>query len=632
MAKPPAALPGSVSRSTKMSKTAAKSDVPKSSEPESVGRSQWPGSAGSVITSSRLTATRLADDTGNPTPSETPVESKSAFGHGRFQKTMLLCAQLATMLAYSYSFALFIDFEPVEYWCSPPEHFANVSEEQWKNASIPRDTKGGFKQCQRYDPLVAPVSQLATTPFHSGNHVGDHLEASAQPPVAADRTNASEVPCESFVYALGTPGRNAVARWDMVCNKSWYKTLVKAAYTGASVLAIPCVGIASDIFGRRLVLLTTLAVVIGSGVATCLASSLVAYGILRCISSAACSAIEVTSFILLFESTQPGPRGPYCALAICWPTLLAPIYVAGLAILSKGWVIFNLLILLPSAFLLVTACLVEESPHWLLVSLRFEDAERVALYAARFNDEDTDRVRMRIDTIRHAAMLKRPPGRAASFLEATKRSLAATFMFGGLARRSFVLSVAWFTLYLVNYGGVATDDKSVSHHYELAKWLVVAGNAPAMAVAYFLVKFYDRLATTVMVMSTVSIALAVQSALVAFDLSLPLAVLIMWMKLLLNITYVVLCVHTVEMFPTEVRSVGFSGAYMWGRLGATSASALKEIEDQLIGSFKALPLALSALALAVASLFLVTLGDETPPEASMMTMMWQDDSQKEPKR
>ncbi|KAH7933102.1 hypothetical protein HPB49_008202 [Dermacentor silvarum] len=602
MAKPPAALPGSVSRSTKSIKPAAKSDVPKSSQPESEGRSHMPGSAGSVITSSRLTATRLADDTGNPTPSETPVESKSAFGHGRFQKTMLLCAQLATMLAYSYSFTLFIDFEPAEHWCAPPEQFANVSEEQWKNAAIP---------------------------------LGDHLEASAQPPVAADRTNASEVPCESFVYALGTPGRNAVARWDIVCNKSGYRDLVKAAYTGASVLAIPCVGIVSDIFGRRLVLLTALAVVIGSGVATCLASSLVAYGILRCLSSAACSAIEVTSFILLFESTQPGPRGPYCALAICWPTLLAPIYVAGLAIVIKGWVIFNLLILLPSAFLLVTACLVEESPHWLLVSLRFEDAERVALYAARFNDEDTDRVRMRIDAIRHAAMLKRPPGRAASFLEATKRSLAATFMFGGLARRSFVLSVAWFTLYLIYYGGVATDEKSVSHTYELAKWVVVAGNAPAMAVAYFLVKYHDRLATTVMVMSTVAIALAVQAALVAFDLSLPPAVLIMWMKLLLNITYVVLCVHTVEMFPTEVRKVrsaGFSGAYMWGRLGATSASAIKDIENQLIGSVKALPLALSALALALASLFLVKLGDETPPEASMMAMMWHDESQRPPKR
>ncbi|XP_049511218.1 solute carrier family 22 member 8 [Dermacentor silvarum] len=592
MAKPPAALPGSVSRSTKSIKPAAKSDVPKSSQPESEGRSHMPGSAGSVITSSRLTATRLADDTGNPTPSETPVESKSAFGHGRFQKTMLLCAQLATMLAYSYSFTLFIDFEPAEHWCAPPEQFANVSEEQWKNAAIPRDTKGGFKQCQRYDPLVAPVSQLATTPFHSGNHSGGPPRSQRAAPRGGRQNQRQR----------------------------------------ASVLAIPCVGIVSDIFGRRLVLLTALAVVIGSGVATCLASSLVAYGILRCLSSAACSAIEVTSFILLFESTQPGPRGPYCALAICWPTLLAPIYVAGLAIVIKGWVIFNLLILLPSAFLLVTACLVEESPHWLLVSLRFEDAERVALYAARFNDEDTDRVRMRIDAIRHAAMLKRPPGRAASFLEATKRSLAATFMFGGLARRSFVLSVAWFTLYLIYYGGVATDEKSVSHTYELAKWVVVAGNAPAMAVAYFLVKYHDRLATTVMVMSTVAIALAVQAALVAFDLSLPPAVLIMWMKLLLNITYVVLCVHTVEMFPTEVRSAGFSGAYMWGRLGATSASAIKDIENQLIGSVKALPLALSALALALASLFLVKLGDETPPEASMMAMMWHDESQRPPKR
>ncbi|XP_075532216.1 uncharacterized protein LOC142564899 [Dermacentor variabilis] len=287
------------------------------------------------------------------------------------------------------------------------------------------------------------------------------------------------------------------------------------------------------------------------------------------------------------------------------------------------------MILLPSAFLLVTACLVDESPHWLLVSLRFEDAERVALYAARFNDEDTDRVRRRIESIRHAARLKHPRGRGAWLLESAKRSLAATFMCGGLARRSLVLSVAWFTLYLIYYGGVATDHKSVSHSYELSKWVVVTGNAPAMAVAYFLVKHHDRLASAVMVMSTVAIALAVQSALVAFDLSLPLAVLIMWMKLLLNITYVVLCVQTVEMFPTEVRSVGFSGAYMWGRLGATSASAVKDIEEHLTGSAKALPLAFSALGLALSSLLLLTLDNEGPPEASMMAMMWHDETKRE---
>ncbi|XP_075530065.1 solute carrier family 22 member 6-like [Dermacentor variabilis] len=331
MAKPPTVLPGPVSRSTKMSKVSAKRDGSRPAKQESEAGSLWPGSLGSLFSTSRLTATRLADETGNQTPSETPVESRSAFGHGRFQKTMLLCAQLATMLSYSYSFALFIDFEPVEHWCAPPEQFANVSEEQWKDAAIPRDTKGHFKQCQRYDPLVAPVSQLTTPPLKPGSSFEDHLVASAQPPLVVDRRNASEVPCERFVYALGTPGRNAAARWDMVCNMSRYQGLVKAAYAGASILAIPCVGIASDILGRRLVLLMALAVVIGSGAATCLASSLLAYGLLRCLSSAACSAIEVTSFILLFESTQPGPRGPYCALAICWPTLLAPIYVAGLA-------------------------------------------------------------------------------------------------------------------------------------------------------------------------------------------------------------------------------------------------------------------------------------------------------------
>ncbi|KAL3210842.1 hypothetical protein MRX96_036809 [Rhipicephalus microplus] len=164
-----------------------------------------PGSVGSASAASRfLTTPRLQD--GYMTPSETQVESRSAFGHGRFQKTMLLCAQLATMLAYSYSFTLlFIDLEPVEHWLDDP-----------------------------------------ATP---------NLEASTQPPVTIERTNASEVRCENFAYKPDTPGRNAIARWNLVCDRSWYEGLLKAAYTGASVLAIPCVGLASDKFGRRPVLL-----------------------------------------------------------------------------------------------------------------------------------------------------------------------------------------------------------------------------------------------------------------------------------------------------------------------------------------------------------------------------------------
>ncbi|KAL3221713.1 hypothetical protein MRX96_050213 [Rhipicephalus microplus] len=211
------------------------------------------------------------------------------------------------------------------------------------------------------------------------------------------------------------------------------------------------------------------------------------------------------------------------------------------------------MVLLPSSLLLVTTGLVEESPHWLLVSLRFEDAERVAVYAARFNDEDTDRVRRRIDAIRHAATINKPGGRAAPLLEAAKRSLAATVVCGGMAYRSFVLSVGLvslldngFTLFLVYYGGLATDNKkTVSRDYELAKWVVVIGNAPAMAVAYFLVKHYDHLSAIIRLMSTVAMALAFHAALVAFGLSLPLTVLIMWVKLLLNITYVVFSVETV---------------------------------------------------------------------------------------
>ncbi|KAL1442450.1 hypothetical protein MTO96_030794 [Rhipicephalus appendiculatus] len=156
-------LPQPASSLAKMKKGSAKSRVPSAER-----MCRLPGSVGSVSAASRfLTTPRLQDD--YMTPSETQVESRSAFGHGRFQKTMLLCAQLATMLAYSYSFTLlFIDLEPVEHWCAPPEQFANLSEQLWKDTAIPRDSNGDFKQCERYEPLDSPASPLATSTSHPG--------------------------------------------------------------------------------------------------------------------------------------------------------------------------------------------------------------------------------------------------------------------------------------------------------------------------------------------------------------------------------------------------------------------------------------------------------------------------------
>ncbi|KAL3221714.1 hypothetical protein MRX96_050214 [Rhipicephalus microplus] len=80
-----------------------------------------------------------------------------------------------------------------------------------------------------------------------------------------------------------------------------------------------------------------------------------------------------------------------------------------------------------------------------------------------------------------------------------------------------------------------------------------------------------------------------------------------------------------------MRSVGFAGAYMWGRLGATSANAVKDLENQLNGSAKALPVALCAFCLSLSSLMLVTLSNEEAPDAAVMALMWNDERQKEPK-
>ncbi|KAL1423442.1 hypothetical protein MTO96_021054 [Rhipicephalus appendiculatus] len=74
------------------------------------------------------------------------------FGFGRFQRLALLCAQITTFVAYSQSFAVVTDLEPVDHWCRPGAEYANVSAQAWKELYLPRGPGGrGYDGCHHYE-------------------------------------------------------------------------------------------------------------------------------------------------------------------------------------------------------------------------------------------------------------------------------------------------------------------------------------------------------------------------------------------------------------------------------------------------------------------------------------------------
>ncbi|KAH9374503.1 hypothetical protein HPB48_000374 [Haemaphysalis longicornis] len=87
------------------------------------------------------------------TRTDTLFDSMFVFGHGRFQRLVLLFTKAALFVAFAHGFTVGTDLAPVDHWCRLPPPPDNVSHNQWKDYSIPRDpVTGKFRRCVRYGP------------------------------------------------------------------------------------------------------------------------------------------------------------------------------------------------------------------------------------------------------------------------------------------------------------------------------------------------------------------------------------------------------------------------------------------------------------------------------------------------
>ncbi|XP_050048075.2 organic cation transporter protein-like [Dermacentor andersoni] len=358
--------------------------------------------------------------------------------------------------------------------------------------------------------------------------------------------------------------------------------------------AVPTLGLTADVVGRRPVLIGALILLLLSGTGACLSKSLPGFTALRFVSAASSGALDVTSTVLLFESTPSGPRAAFVAASVSLATAISPLVAIALREMSSTWRMLHALLLVPVLLLTFLMCAIEESPHWCLYNNKFDDAERVILWAARLNLEDPDLVRDRLDRIRKAV-----ESRGGGMFRSARLLRCITSVH--VRSRCFALFGCWFFVYIAYY---ARDYENLppwgpdSHaQLQAAVWFVVTGNFPAMAVAYGVMRRHGGLRSLVPLLAACSMMSALQSALVAVGGRLSLLLVYCSSVIILNVAYVALVVHTVDAFPTPVRSLGYSGAFMSGRIGAMMGALFRE--------FESMPLPTSLIPTAVTSLGLL---------------------------
>ncbi|XP_040071755.1 solute carrier family 22 member 7-like [Ixodes scapularis] len=189
-------------------------------------------------------------------------EDVHVYGYGQFQRMALLCSIVSFFMTVVLSQTPLVMSRPVAHWCKPPDEYAGLSADEWKNTSIPTDEDGRFSSCTRYEPPM---------------------------PTPAD--NKTEASCDHWDYDSEV-GATIVRDFNLVCDRKWLLWALRFVYLLSGSVLLPVMGSAADRCGRRAVLGLTLFGLVLSGVITSLVKTLVEFAVLQLLTSASITTFQ----------------------------------------------------------------------------------------------------------------------------------------------------------------------------------------------------------------------------------------------------------------------------------------------------------------------------------------------------
>ncbi|KAK8787311.1 hypothetical protein V5799_022912 [Amblyomma americanum] len=283
-------------------------------------------------------------------------QGTTIYGHGDFQRLIFSFTVVALIVLLCHSHALTLVTRPVDHWCRPPSTFADLSPSMWKNIGIPLDEDGRPSECLAY----------------------------AQPGQQPNDTETYE--CDFWDYDPTHAAHSARSFWDLVCRRSSLVALGNAVYMSGALLVVPLAGYLADIFGRKIVITTGVVALLTSTAATCIARVYSFFLMTKFVNSACASSIFVVSLTLLYEVAPLAYRVFYISVSCAVGTFFVDVLLLMLASFRLPWTLLQVIVLSPTVLLLLSACAVHESPVWLLVTSKFDEAQAVMLKAAIMNN------------------------------------------------------------------------------------------------------------------------------------------------------------------------------------------------------------------------------------------------------
>ncbi|XP_077402319.1 solute carrier family 22 member 6 [Vanacampus margaritifer] len=497
-------------------------------------------------------------------------------GFGRYQWIHVTLISLPGLLMASQNLLNnFISGTPVHHCSLSTNHSLwnltqHVDRTDLLKAFLPMDSSGlRLDRCRRY---VTPQWQMLT---------------------ANSSANTSDLHTESCVdgwtFDNSEFHTTTVSEWGLVCSWRPLKQMIQTVYMGGVLAGAVIYGGLSDRFGRRTILIWSYLQLGVLGSCCVLSQSYLVYCVFRFLSGMAVSGIILNSSSLKMEWIPTKTRTLVGTLTSFYFTF-GQIILAGLAYWLRDWRKLQLVVCAPHIISFANCWWLLESPRWLILKGRSQDALKILHRVARINGKPKMVDKLTLEVL-HSHMSKE--------MESGRKTPTAYDLLKTPAMRriSIGLIFVWFSTSFAYYG-LAMDLQKFGVSIYVMQLIFGAVDFPAKFVALGMLNFLGRRKTQALCLF-LSAFFIFANIFVPKDLQAIRTTLACLGKAFTSASFTTVYLYTSELYPTIIRQTGMGLVSTMARVGSMAAPAVLILDEV----FPALPSVVYGGAAVVASGF-----------------------------
>ncbi|CAH6777536.1 solute carrier family 22 member 14 [Phodopus roborovskii] len=417
----------------------------------------------------------------------------------------------------------------------------NLSMEEQLNLTLPRAPNGSFLTCLMYIPVSWDLDSI----IHFG-------------------LNYTETCKYGWIYPYAKT-RSLINEFDLVCGNEPNKENMQTVFLAGILTGSLLFGFLSDKMGRSPTILVSLLGLLIFGFGTAFVNSFYQYLFFRFIVAQVAVGYAISSVSLVMEWLVGEHRAQAVILGHCFISV-GIMFLSGCAYKIFHWRLLFLLGGVPMLPLISNIWVLRESPRWLMVKGKVEEARKVLCYAA-----DVNKKTIPLNLLNELQLQGK---------KVTKASILDFYTNQHLFKVILSMACVWYTVsYIYITLSMKMKDLGVDNYFRQ----VIPGilEVPARLCCIVLLEHFGRKCSLFLSLTLATI-ICLLLLFLPQELKSTTILMVVLGEFSLAATITIFFIYTAELLPTVLRSTGLGMVSLAWAAGAITALAISnQIKTQL---------------------------------------------------